>query len=135
LLANRLPLPAVPSSRVRYYVKKSWLTTLSALYRGGYYSNAEVRVPFRYPSVYRQHCAQCSRRYLGLRAILWPFSGQFSSFIARRGDTLHRWQWSLAWRSGPKDRCCMPNFTPVSAEVGLRDPKTENFAEFYLFGI
>jgi len=32
--------------------------------------------------------------------------GRFWGFSSRRGDTLYRWGWNLAWRS-------VPNFTPI----------------------
>ena len=41
--------------------------------------------------------------------------GQFWGFSPRRGDTLHRWGWNLAWRRGPKVPSSMPNFTPIGA--------------------
>ena len=41
--------------------------------------------------------------------------GQFWGFSPRRGDTLHRWGWNLAWRMGPSVPSSMPNFTPIGA--------------------
>ena len=41
--------------------------------------------------------------------------GRFWGFLPRRGDTLHRWGWNLAWRRGPKVPSSMPNFTPIGA--------------------
>ena len=41
--------------------------------------------------------------------------GRFWGFSPRRGHTLHRWGWNLAWRRGPKVPSSMPNFTPIGA--------------------
>ena len=38
--------------------------------------------------------------------------GRFWDFSPRRGDTLHRWGWNLAWRRGPKVPSSTPNSTP-----------------------
>ena len=43
--------------------------------------------------------------------------GQFWGFSPRRGDTLHRWGWNLAWRRGLKVPSSMPNFTPIGAKT------------------
>ena len=46
--------------------------------------------------------------------------GRFWGFSPRRGDTLHRWGWHLAWHGGedrrsPSVPSSMPNFTPIGA--------------------
>ena len=53
---------------------------------------------------YRQHCVQCKELVFKLlRCRFWGFS-------PRRGETLHRWGWNLAWRREPK----VPSSTPIS---------------------
>jgi len=44
--------------------------------------------------------------------------GRFWGFSPRRGDTLHRWEWNLARRRGPRAPLVpssVPNFTPIGA--------------------
>ena len=45
---------------------------------------------------YRQHCSQRKPPVFNL------LRGRFWGFSPRRGDTLHRLGWNLAWRRGPK---------------------------------
>jgi len=48
---------------------------------------------------YRQHCTQCKPPVFNL------LRGRFWGFSPRRGNTLHRWGWNLAQRSGPSPPC------------------------------
>jgi len=48
---------------------------------------------------------------------------RFWGFSHRRGDTLHRWGWNLAWRVPSS----MPNFTPIGETVRVQDPQNWNF--------
>jgi len=50
---------------------------------------------------YQQHCAQCKALVFKLRPIL--------RFLPSRGDTLHRWGWNLARRSGGPLLCAKFN--------------------------
>jgi len=43
----------------------------------------------------RQHCAQRNAPVFNL------LRGRFWGFSPRRGNTLHRWGWNMAWRRGP----------------------------------
>jgi len=54
--------------------------------------------------------------------------GRFWGFSPRRGDTLHRWGWNLAWRTVLSS---MPNFTPIGATTRVQDPKIEIFTQIW----
>ena len=65
-----------------------------------------------------KHCHLLITGSIARSANLPVFSllrGRFWGFSPRRGDTLHRWGWNLAWRRGPKVPSSLPNFTPIGA--------------------
>jgi len=56
---------------------------------------------------YRQHCAKHKLQVFNL------LRGRFWGFSPRRGDTLHRWGWNLAWRKeGTKGPLLLAKFHP-----------------------
>ena len=71
---------------------------------------------------YRQHCAQRKPAGIGL------LRGRFWGFSPRRGDTLHRWGWNLAWSRGP---LLHAKFHPHRCNVkGVGPPKLKFLLRF-----
>jgi len=57
--------------------------------------------------------------------------GRFWGFWPRRGDTLPRWGWNLAWRRGPKAPPPCQISPPSVQQQGCRTPKIENFSQIW----
>ena len=83
--------------------------------------SAAFKIMYKLHFCYRQHCAQRKPPVFNL------LRGRFWGFSPRRGYTLHRWEWNLARRWGPK----VPS--PPPCQISLpsvqrqwcRTPKTE----------
>jgi len=57
--------------------------------------------------------------------------GRFWGFSPRMGDTLHRWWWNLAWRTGPKVPPPRQISPPSVQRQGCGTPKIEIFTQIW----
>ena len=86
------------------------------------HSRSLVLVPFD-----RSHVITGSIARSANLAVFSLLRGRFWSFSPRRGDTLHRWGWNLAWRRGPSSCQISP---PSVQRQGSRTPKIEFLLRF-----